>query len=280
MIKSIQGVKDKLKIIAKEKGVEFNSVMRFYMYDRFIERLSRSKYKDNFIIKGGFYLSTLFGIDNRSTMDIDTSLTNVRFTDENILKMIYEIINIDVGDNVILSIEKTQPIRDENEYGGLRITLRFRLEGFNDSFYIDVATGDPIHPGPNDYGYKSLIGNEKYSVWTYSIETILAEKIETIFSKLETSSRMKDYYDIYLIYNNEYKKLNKDNFRKAVEKTFNKRKFNGDLNKCLDIVRNSDRLKMYWNSYAKKNKFVSDVSFEDTINCLESFVEILSLVVV
>ena len=280
MIKSIQAVKDKLKIVAKEKGMEFNSVMRFYMYDRFIERLSRSKYKDNFILKGGFYLSTLFGIDNRSTMDIDTALTKSRFTDENIIKMIEEIINIDVDDNVTLNIEKTGPIRDEDEYGGLRITLRFRLEEYNDSFHIDVATGDPIHPGPNDYGYKSLIGNEKYSIWAYSMETILAEKIETIFSKLETSSRMKDYYDIYLIYNNEFKILNKNNFRKAVEKTFNKRNFDGDLKKCLDIVKNSERLHMYWNSYARKNKFVGDVSFEDTIKCLESFVEILSPVAV
>lgn len=275
MIKSIQAVKDKLRVVAKEKNMEFNSVMRFYMYDRFIERLSRSKYKDNFILKGGFYLSTLFGIDNRSTMDIDTAVTKVHFTDENIIKMIEEIINIDADDNVILSIEKIGQIRDEDEYGGLRITLRFRLEEYNDSFHIDVATGDPIHPGPNDYGYKSLIGNEKYSVWAYSMETILAEKIETIFSKLETSSRMKDYYDIYLIYNNEFKTLNKNNFRKAVEKTFNKRNFDGDLEKCLDIVKNSERLHMYWNSYARKNKFVGDVSFEDTIKCLESFVEIL-----
>ena len=199
MIKSIQAVKDKLKVVAKEKNMEFNSVMRFYMYDRFIERLSRSKYKNNFILKGGFYLSTLFGIDNRSTMDIDTVVLNADFTAENIIQMIDEIIQIDVNDNVILKIEKTETIRDEDQYGGLRISLRFCLDEYNDCFHIDVATGDPIHPGPNDYGYKSLIGNEKYKVWAYSIVTILAEKIETIFSKLETSSRMKDYYDINLI---------------------------------------------------------------------------------
>ena len=275
MIKSIQAVKDKLKVVAKEKNMDFNSIMRFYMYDRFIVRLSKSKYKDNFILKGGFYLSTLFGIDNRSTMDIDTAIIKAQFTDEKVIKMVEEIIKINANDNVILSIEKTESIRDEDEYGGLRITLKFCLEEYNDRFHIDVATGDPIHPGPNDYDYKSLIGNEKYSVWAYSIETILAEKIETIFSKLETSIRMKDYYDIYLIYKNEFSKLNKDNFRKAVEKTFNKRNFAGDLEKCLDIVKNSDRLHMYWNSYSRKNKFVGNVEFEDTIKCLESFVEIL-----
>ena len=275
MIKSIQAVKDKLKVVAKEKNMEFNSVMRFYMYDRFIERLSRSKYKNNFILKGGFYLSTLFGIDNRSTMDIDTVVLNADFTAENIIQMIDEIIQIDVNDNVILKIEKTETIRDEDQYGGLRISLRFCLDEYNDCFHIDVATGDPIHPGPNDYGYKSLIGNEKYKVWAYSIVTILAEKIETIFSKLETSSRMKDYYDIYLIYNNEFETLDKDSFRKAIEKTFKKRNFDSDLENCLNIVKNSERLRMYWNSYSRKNKFVGDVSFEDTIKCLEKFVYIL-----
>lgn len=275
MNKTIQSVKDKLKVVAKEKNIEFNAIMRFYMYDRFIERLSKSKYKDNFILKGGFYLSSLFGIDNRSTMDIDTSLTKAKFTNENIIRMIEEIIKIEVNDNVILKIEKTELIRDKDEYGGLRITLRFHLEEYKDSFHIDVATGDPIYPGPNYYEYKSLIENEKYKVWAYSIETILSEKIETIFSKLETSSRMKDYYDVYLIYNNEFKPLNKDNFRKAIKKTFKKRNFNSNLEKCLDIVKNSERLQKYWNSYSRKNKIAANISYEDTIKCLEKFVDIL-----
>lgn len=276
MSNSIQAIKDKLKNVAKAKNMEFNSVMRFYMYDRFIERLSKSKYRDNFILKGGFYLSTLFGIDSRTTMDIDTAITKAEFTDENIIAMIEEIIAIDVDDGVNLSISNTSQIREEDEYGGLRITLLFRLESYKDSFHIDIATGDPIYPGPSDYGYQSLIGNEKYKVWAYSIETILSEKIETIFSKLETSSRMKDYYDIYLIYNNEYTSLNKDNFCKAAQKTFKKRGFNGNLKNGLEIIRNSEVLAKYWDAYIRKNKFTSAITFEDTIKCLEVFVDILT----
>lgn len=249
------------------------------MYDRFIERLSKSKYKNNFIIKGGFYLSTLYGIDNRSTMDIDAAIRNVYFTEDNIIKMIEEIIQIDVFDKVILQIEKISSIRVEDEYGGLRITLRFCLDGYSDSFHIDVATGDPIYPGPNNYGYKSLITNEEYKVWVYSIESVLAEKIETIFSKLESLSRMKDYYDIYLIYNYEFKFLNLDNFRKAVEKTFKKRNFNSDLSDCFDIVKNSEILRVYWKSYSRKNKYARNVSFDDTIYCLEKIIEQLVFVV-
>ncbi len=144
---SVQAVKDKLKNISKEKNVDFNSVMRFYMYDRFVERLSKSKYRDNFIIKGGFYLSRLFGIDNRSTMDIDAAIKRTKFTEENIIKMVTEIININVNDNVNFKIEKTEPIRDEDEYGGLRVTINFVLENIKDKFHIDMATGDPIYLG-------------------------------------------------------------------------------------------------------------------------------------
>ena len=275
MNNSAQAVKDKLKNISKEKNVEFNFIMRFYMYDRFIERLSKSKYKDNFILKGGFYLSNLFGIDNRSTMDIDTAIRKSKFTKDNLIEMINEIINIDVQDNVKFKIEKSEPIRDENEYGGLRITINFILENIKDKFHIDLATGDPIYPRPDNYKYESLIGNKVYKVWSYNLETVLAEKIETILSKLETSSRMKDYYDIYLIHKFKFNEINNTKFIGAVERTFKKRKFNGDFFTNLNIIKNSKILRDKWASYSRKNHYAINVEFEETIRCLEEFIEIL-----
>lgn len=275
MSNSAQAVKDKLKNISKDKNVDFNSVMRFYMYDRFIERLSKSKYKDNFILKGGFYLSKLFELDNRSTMDIDTAIRKTKFTEDNVIKMITEIINIDINDNVKFEIEKREFIRDEDEYGGLRITINFMLENMKDSFHIDIATGDPIHPGPDDYKYESLIGNEVYKVWSYNLETVLAEKIETILGKLEISSRMKDYYDIYLIHKFKFNKINKTKFRGAVEKTFKKRNFNTDLITSLKVVKDSKILKDKWTSYSRKNSYAKNIEFDETIKCLEDFIEIL-----
>lgn len=275
MSSSAQAVKDKLKNVSREKNVDFNSVMRFYMYDRFVERLSKSKYKDNFILKGGFYLSKLFGLDNRSTMDIDTAIRKAEFTEENIIKMINEIINIYVGDNVKFKIEKNEPIRDEDEYGELRITINFMLENIKDKFHIDLATGDPIYPRPDNYRYESLIGDEIYKVWSYNLETVLAEKIETILSKLETSSRMKDYYDIYLIYRFKFDKIDKEKFRGAVEKTFKKRKFNADLITNLNIVKESKVLKDKWISYSRKYSYAKNVEFEETLKCLEQFINII-----
>lgn len=248
------------------------------MYDKFIERLAKSKYKDNFILKGGFYLSKLFGIDNRSTIDIDAMIRKTKFEKENIIKMITEIININIGDNTKFEIKKTEPIRDEDEYGGLRITINFSLENMKDSFHIDVATGDPICPGPIDYKYETLIDGNFYKVWSYSLETALAEKIETILTKLETSSRMKDYYDIYLIH--KFNVINKTKFKIAIEKTFKKRNFKADLITNLNIVKNSKVLKEKWKSYSRKNSYAKDLSFDETIKCLEEFVKLIVVVAI
>ena len=263
MSNSAQSVKDKLKNISKEKNVDFNSVMRFYMYDRFVERLSKSKYRDNFVLKGGFYLSKLFGLDNRSTMDIDTAIRKAEFTKENLINMINEIINMNIDDNVKFEIEKTELIRDEDEYGGLRVTIKFMLENIKDKFHIDLATGDPIYPRPDNYKYESLIGNDVYNVWSYNIETVLAEKIETILSKLEASSRMKDYYDIYLIYKFRFDKVDDEKLRGAVKRTFKKRMFDSELVTNLNIVKESKILREKWSNYSRKYNYAEDVKFED-----------------
>ena len=273
---SAQAIKAKLRNISKEKNVDFNSLMRFYMYDRFVERLSKSKYRDNFILKGGFYLSNLFGINNRSTMDIDTAIRKAEFTEDNLIKMVTEIINIDVDDNVKFKFEKCMPIRDEDEYGGLRIVISFQLENIKDKFHIDLATGDPIFPGPDNYKYESLIGNEVYKVWSYNIETVLAEKIETVLSKLDTTSRMKDYYDIYLIYKFKFDKVDKEKFKKAIDKTFKRREFNSNLMTNYNIIKDSVFLRHSWTNYSRKNSYAENVNFEETLECLKKFIDILN----
>lgn len=278
MNNNAQSVKDKLKTIAKQRNVDFNLVMRFYMYDRFMERLVTSKYKNNFILKGGFYLSKLFGIDNRNTIDIDIAIQNTELDKENIKNIINEILNIDTNDNVIFLLEEITPIREEDEYGGLRVTVIFKLDNIKDKFHIDIATGDPIYPGPKYYNYQTLINNKEYKVLTYSIETILAEKIETILSKLEKSSRMKDYYDIYMIYKFEFERINKNNLKIAIEKTFKKRDFNQNPIKNIEIIKSSEILKMKWKSYTLKNKYAKNIDFNETIKCLEQFIKIIDVV--
>ena len=191
--------------------------------------------------------------------------------------MVKEIISMDIDDNVKFKIEKVATIRDENEYGGFRITINFSLGNIKDSFHIDIVTGDSIYAGLDYYRYKSLIGNEVYKIWSYNLETVLAEKIETILSRLETSSRMKDYYDIYLIYKFKFSEINKSKFRIAIEKTFEKRKFSADLILNLNIIKDSKLLNDKWLSYSRKNSYARNIRFEETIKCLAEFIEIITL---
>lgn len=266
-------LKDKLRNISKEKNVDFNTLLRFYMYDRFLERLSKSKYRDNFILKGGFYLSTLFGVENRATMDIDTAFRNENFDEETIIKMINEIVSIEIDDNAKLSYLRIEPIRNEDEYGGFRVTIQVEYETMKQSFHIDIATGDPITPKEIRYKYLPLLGDYYVDLYAYNMETILAEKIETILNRLELNGRTRDFYDIYLIYKKEWKNINRDHFRKAIDKTFTKREYKGDPFEGLDIIRNSEILKERWNKYQRNFSYAEGIEFEDIMNCLEIMIE-------
>ncbi len=275
-----RSLKDKIKNISKQRNVDFNTLLRFYMYDRFIERLSVSKYKDNFILKGGFYLSTLFGVENRTTMDIDTALKNTNFEEKTIVKIIKEIISIKLEDNSIVSYFGISPIRDEDEYGGFRVDIMVELESIKEKFHIDIATGDPITPKEIIYKYKPILNDNYISLWAYNIETVLAEKLETIFNRMELNGRMRDFYDIYLIYIKDWNNINLDHFRKAIVKTFTKRNSSLNLLEPLTNIKDSDLLKNKWNIYKRKYEYAKDIEFEQILDCLEKIIEQVELVVV
>lgn len=266
-------LKAKLKNIAKEKNIKFNTLLRLYMYDRFLERLSTSKYRDNFVLKGGFYLSTLFGLENRATVDIDTSFRNANFDEETIINMIKEIISINIDDNAKMDYASIAPIRDEDEYGGFRVSMIVNYDEMHEPIHIDIATGDPITPREIRYKYLPLLGDYYIDLYAYNMETVLAEKIETILSRLELNGRAKDFYDIYLIYTKEWKNINLDHFRKAIDKTFTKREYNGNSFEALDIIKNSEALKERWNKYQKNFDYAEGIEFEDIMDCLEIMIE-------
>ena len=268
-------LKDKLKNISKEKNIDFNTLLRLYMYDRFIERLSVSKYKDNFILKGGFYLSTLFGVENRATMDIDIAFRNASFDEETIVKIIKEIISIKIDDNSKLTYLGMSLIRDEDEYGGFRINIQIEIDNIKEKFHIDIATGDPITPKEINYKYKPILSENYVKLWAYNIETVLAEKIETILSRAELNGRMRDFYDVYLIYTKDWNNINIEHFRKSIEKTFSKREYNGDLLVILDLIMNSSILKERWKSYQRRYKYASNIDFGEILVCLEKIVNVV-----
>lgn len=266
-------LKDKLKNIAKKKNIDFNTIFRLYMYDRFIERLSISKYKDCFIIKGGFYLSALYGIENRSTMDIDTSFRNANFDEKTIVDMIKEILSIKIDDNAQLSYLAIFPIRDEDKYGGFRVDIQVVIENIKEKFHVDIATGDPITPKEIKYKYKPILGGNYINIFAYNIETVLAEKIETILSKMEFNGRMRDFYDVYLIYTKDWNNINVDSFKNAIDKTFSKRDYLGNPFTALNIIRNSKLLRVRWKNYQNKYIYANNIDFNDIIDCIEEMIK-------
>ena len=243
------------------------------MYDRFIVRLAVSKYRDNFILKGGFYLSTLFGLESRSTKDIDTAIKDANFTKENVEKMIKSIIAIDISDGALISFVEIDNIREEDQYRGFRVVLNVKVDTIRENLQIDIATGDPITPQPIVYKYLPILGDNYINVWSYNLETIIAEKLETILRRAEANSRIRDYYDLHLIYTKGWKDVNVEDLRKAIAKTFSNRKYNGDIEETISILKNSEIIRNRWDSYKKKYNYASNIEFEEIMNCIEKIVE-------
>ena len=271
-------VKDKLKNIAAKQNLDFNTLLRLYMYDRFIERLAASKYRDNFILKGGFYLSTLFGLESRSTKDIDIAIKDVNFTKENVEKMIKSIISMDINDGALISFINIDDIREKNEYGGFRVILNVKLETIRENFQIDIATGDPITPKPIVYKYHPILGNSHVNIWSYNIETVIAEKLETILSRAEANSRIRDYYDLYLIYTKGWNDIKIDNLRNAVDETFKKRNYTGNIEETIGILKDSKIIKNRWNFYKKKYEYANNIDYDEIMKCIERIVNVIKIV--
>lgn len=263
-----QQLKDKIRNISKEKNTDFNTLLRLHMYDRFLERLSVSKYKDNFILKGGFYLSTLFGVESRNTMDIDIAFRNANFNEKAIINMIKEIISIETGDNAKIEFLGISPIRGDDEYGGFRIELLTKIDNIKEKFHIDIATGDPITPKEINYKYKPLLKDNYINLWAYNIETVLAEKLETILSRAELNGRIRDFYDVYLIYTKDWDNVNMKNLKQAVEVTFKKREYTGNPVQTLELIMDSSVLKERWKSYQRKYDYANNIDFDDILFCL------------
>lgn len=268
-------VKDKLKNISIKRNIDFNTLLRLYMYDRFIERLAVSKYRDNFILKGGFYLSTLFGLESRFTKDIDTAIKDANFTKENIEKMIKSIIAIDINDGALISFIEIGNIREEDQYGGFRAVLNVKVDTIRENFQIDIATGDPITPKPIVYKYCPILGDSYVDVWSYNIETVIAEKLETILRRAEANSRIRDYYDLYLIYTKGWNDVKINDLRKAVDKTFEKRNYTGNIEEVVAILKDSEIIKNRWNLYKKKYEYANDIDYEEIMKCVEEIIKVI-----
>lgn len=275
MIKNAKSLIDESKNKAVQNNITVNEVLQNYMFERILERLSISEYKNNFILKGGVLLSSIMGIDTRTTMDMDTCLKGINLTEEQLYKVLKNILDTDVKDGVTFEIKNSKPIREDDEYGGLKYNILAKFDNIKVNLSIDIATGDVITPGEIEYNYKMMFEDKALKIMTYNIESIIAEKFQTIISRNVLNSRMKDFYDLYYLI--KYKTFSKDDLRLAIEKTFDKRNTDIKLiNSNISVIQESDLLQDLWKTYSQKHKYTKDIKFEDIIETIKKISKLIT----
>lgn len=264
-------LKAKIRNIAKSKNIPAQVILQNYMFERFLNRLSVSEYKDKFVLKGGMLVASLVGIDNRATMDLDTTLKNLPLTPEIIQKALNEIFEIDLNDDVKFKLKGISPIREDDIYGGYRVALDAVYETIVTPMTIDVSTGDVITPDAVRYDFTGIFDDElTFEVWAYNIETVLAEKVETILRRNVFNTRPRDFYDIYILISTQ--NFDKNIFHMALKKTIEHRGTQSQIknyNDNLDVIADNDDLKRMWSNYQKQFAYAKDVEYESIIAMLK-----------
>ena len=267
MIHSSKQLKDLIRNLSKEVGIEAHVLIRKYMMERFLERVSSSKYNGSFILKGGMLVAAFVGVEARATMDIDTTIKGIPVTIVDMERTITEISNIDLDDNVKFRIKKVSEIMDEAEYSGIRFSMDAVLDGAVIPLKIDISTGDVITPREIAYSYKLMFEDRTIPIMTYPIETVLAEKLETVISRSITNTRMRDFYDIHILLKSQ--NINTDILALALERTAKKRgNFNllENAESVLKIVKSDEDMKRLWNIYQKKFKYAGEYTWDEVIH--------------
>ncbi len=277
-------VEEKIKLKAKELEDKYNlnyyeSLQRF-MFERVLERISISKYQDNFILKGGLLLAAMFGVENRTTKDMDTTITGIDISKDKMVSVLNKILSIDLNDGVKFDIVSITDIREEDEYGGNKYHITGRVNSTKVNLEIDISTGDKVTPKELKFKYPLLFEDRSILINSYNIETILAEKIETVLRRGKYNSRMKDYYDIYFFLTKLRNEIDISILKDAFDNTFTKRdsfEYLNDYSEIIKSIIDSDRIKTNWKSYSKKNNYANNLEVNQIMFLLNDFIKELDL---
>jgi len=272
-----------MKMKANKLSVTSAALLQNYMLERLLERISLSKYSKNFVLKGGMLISAIVGLDSRSTMDMDTTLRNLPLSEELLLKAFEEIFLIYIDDGIAFKFTKFEPIREDDAYGGFRVSLIARYDTISAPLKIDITAGDAITPREIDFTYQLMFQENEISVLAYPIETILAEKYETIIRRSLLNTRIRDFYDLHVLYRLKSTQINIQTLRQAITRTAVKRKSLDLLLQYEQVIQTisiDPQLERLWRVYQKEYVYAVEISFADLIGTLHVFsdtVGILSL---
>lgn len=274
--------KDSLKArannIAKALNISQNVIYDRFFFDAFLSRLAVSSYKNTLVLKGGLYLSNVFGVETRSTMDIDFYVAKISMEEKAIVKLINEIISISLDDGIAFKVLGSERIRQEDRYGGFQVKILARLENIRYEFCIDIATGDPIIPSEKSFNYRCLVTNETLALKAYSLESVIAEKMQTVLARQIANSRNKDFYDLYLLEKTMLAKIDRSYLKNAFKETCKYRNFSISKDTALSITEEilvNSQMNTRWIAYTKKVQYAKGLALSDVMNSIKKWIEML-----
>jgi len=274
-VSKAMSLKAKIRNIAKQKNIPAQVILQNYMFERLLVRLSASEYKEKFVLKGGMLVAAIVGLDNRATMDMDTTLKNLPLTPEAIRSALEDICSIAFDDGVVYEIGTISPIRKDDIYGGYRVMLNARFDIMLTPLSIDVSTGDVITPHAVQYNFSEIFDDEKsYELWAYNIETVMAEKVETILRRGIFNTRPRDFYDAYILTTTQ--KFDITVFEDALKATANHRGTTdqiADVPSILHNIEESPELKTMWDKYRKQFSYARDITYEQIMNSIKTLLK-------
>lgn len=267
MFSNANSFKAKIKNMAKDRGIPAQQLQQNFLIEQVLKLIAKSSYKDSFIVKGGYLIGQLIGLDKRTTMDLDVTLKGTTLSQENLITIFEEILS-DSDDVFSFEVDKLEPIRQDDEYGGFSLKFNATFDTLREVVFIDITTGDKITPREITYSMSSLFANETIEVWTYNLETVLAEKLETIISRGVASTRPRDRYDLFTLYHIRKDEIDFDVLRKALANTVEKRGSKEAIDiweSQLNSIETDEYQKQLWTRYQRQFKYAQDISFEKSV---------------
>lgn len=279
-MKTPEQLKGTIRSMAAKKNLRAQEVLQMFLFERILERMANSRFKDNFILKGGLLISSMIGITERTTMDMDTTVRGIQMEEDEIVSAVKEIVAIDVEDGIVFEYKRIEPIREEDAYNNFRVHLQAKYGKIDSPMKIDVTTGDAITPAAIQYDFPMLFEEKSIPVMAYTLETVLAEKYETIIRRNIGSTRARDYYDLHTLYRSRKSSVRPEILKAAVLHTAMKRDSVQDMQDWKEIlkdIREEPAMYLLWDNYVAENKYIRELEFHIVLDTVEEVAKLLDL---
>lgn len=279
-MKTPEQLKGSIRSMAEKKNLRTQEVLQMFLFERILERLANSAYQKNFILKGGLLISSMIGISEHITMDMDTTVRGIQMEEDEIVKAVKEILAIDVNDGIVFEYQSIEPIREDDVYNNFRVHLRAKYGKIDSPMKIDITTGDVITPAAIQYDFPMLFEEKTVPVMAYTLETVLAEKYEMIIRRNIGTTRARDFYDLHTLFRSRKSEIRQDILKAAVLHTAQKRDSIQDMQDWRDIlkdIREEPQMYLLWDNYIAENKYIGNLEFHEVLDTVDEAAKLLDI---